>query len=155
MCAAGLCQCFLRIQGRRSILTGRASGTRRINFYLVHGLLRKDFLDDVAADVGQAVVAALEAERQLEMVQTQQMQQCGLQVVDVDDVFDRVVTEFVGVPDRLPAFDAATGQPHGKTIDVMVAADQVSRFALRRATELAAPDDDGVVEQTALLKVSQ
>lgn len=61
--------------------------------------LRKHFLDDVATDVGQAVIAALEAERQFEMVQPQQVQQCGLQIVDVDDVFDRVVTKFVGLAD--------------------------------------------------------
>ena len=113
------------------------------------------FFDDVPADVGQTVIAALEAERQLEMVQAKQMQQCGLQIVDVDDVFDGVVAKFVGRSDGLPAFYAASRQPHREAINVMIATDQVTRLALWSAAELAAPDDDRVFKQASLFEVSQ
>ena len=53
----------------------------------------------------------------------------------------------------VPGFDAAAGEPHGEGVDVMVAADGVAVFAHRRAAEFAAPDDERVVEQAALLQV--
>ena len=56
----------------------------------------------------------------------------------------------------MPALDAAAGQPHGEAVEVVVAADEfAARFAHRRAAELAAPDDERVVEQPALLEVGE
>lgn len=43
-------------------------------------------MDDVDDDVGKAKVAALKPKRQLEMVQAEQMQNRGLQIVDVDAI---------------------------------------------------------------------
>ena len=54
-------------------------------------------------DVGQAEVAALEAEGELQVVEAEQVQDRGLQVVDVDAVFDGVEAELVGRADRLAA----------------------------------------------------
>ena len=50
---------------------------------------------------------------------------------------------------------AAAGQPPGKRLAEVVAALGVGRVALaeRRAAELAAPDDERVVEQSALLEI--
>ena len=59
----------------------------------------QDFADDVAVDVGQAEVAALEAVGQLGVVEAQQVQDRGLQVVDVDAVLDGVEAELVGLAD--------------------------------------------------------
>ena len=72
-------------------------------------------------------------------------------VANVQPVFDRVQADFVGGADRLPASDAAAGHPHGEAGRVVVAA--VALFAHRRAAELAAPDDERLVEQAALLEV--
>ena len=48
--------------------------------------------------------------------------------------------------------DAAAGQPHREGVGMMVAA-VVAALDHRRAAELAAPDDERVVEQAALLQV--
>ena len=53
----------------------------------------------------------------------------------------------------MPGFDAAAGEPHGEGVDVVVAAGRFADLAHRRAAELAAPDDERVVEQAALLQV--
>ena len=50
---------------------------------------RQDRLDHVAVHVGQAVVAALELERQPGVVDAQAVQDRGVQVVDVDGVLRR------------------------------------------------------------------
>src|SRR6266542_4234018 len=82
--------------------------------------LRQDRLDDVPAHVGQAEVAALEAVDQLRVVDAEQIEHRGVQVVDVDRVLDRGVAELVGGAVGQPAFDPAAGQPEGKTLDVVV-----------------------------------
>ena len=53
---------------------------------------------------------------------------------------------------------AAAGQPHRERARVMIAAEElraVARLVHRRAAELAAPDDQRVVEQAALLEIGQ
>ena len=61
--------------------------------------------------VGQAEVAALEAVGQPLVVDAEQVQHRGVQVVDVDDVLDGVVAELVGRAVGDAALDAAAGQP--------------------------------------------
>ena len=90
------------------------------------------------------------------MVEAQELQDRGVEVADVDGVFDDVVGEVVGFAVDRAAFDAAAGHPHGEAAGVMVAA--VVFFAeaalgVDRAAELAAPDDERVVEQAALLEI--
>ena len=51
----------------------------------------------MAVDVGQAEVAALEAEGEPLVVEAEQVQDRGLQVVDVDLVLDGAEAELVGL----------------------------------------------------------
>src|SRR5439155_23101796 len=103
-----------------------------------------------AMHIRQAEVAALKAVRQSEVVDAEQMEHGGVQVVDGDDVFDGVVAELVGgaVGDAGP--DAAAGQPDSEALDVVVAAVALGHG---RTAELAAPDDQGFVEHAALSEV--
>ena len=102
--------------------------------------------------VGQAEVAALEAVGQPRVVEAEQVQHRGVQVVDVDPVLDDVEAEVVGLAERDARLDPAAGQPHREGVRVVVAA-VVAPLDHRRAAELAAPDDQRVVEQPALLQV--
>ena len=68
-------------------------------------------------------------------------------------VLDDVEAEFVGLAEDDAGLDAAAGEPHREGVDVVVAADGVAVLAHRRAAEFAAPDDQRVVEQAALLEV--
>ena len=51
--------------------------------------------DDVAVDVGEAVVPPLELEGQLRVAEAQQVEHRGVQIVDVHGIFDGVVAELV------------------------------------------------------------
>ena len=62
----------------------------------------QDFLHESPMHVGQAVVAALEAVREPRVVEAEQVQQRGVQVVDVDRVGDDVEAEIVGLAVRVP-----------------------------------------------------
>ena len=105
--------------------------------------------------VGQAEVAAGVAVGELFVVEAQQVQDRGVQVVDVDLVFDGGEAEFVGGAVDVAALDAAAGQPHGEAVVVVVAAVEARQLGDRRAAELAAPDHQRAVEQAALLEVGE
>src|SRR5687767_8581284 len=84
------------------------------------------------------------------------MEQRGLKIVRVDRVFGDIVAKLVGASIREPRLDAAAGEPHGKAAGMMIAAEVVVReraLAVSRTPEFAAPNDQRVVQQTALLKI--
>ena len=79
-----------------------------------------------------------------------------MEVVDRKRVLDDVVAELVGLAVDLAALGAAAGHPHREAARVVVAAVVLlgeSALAVDRAAELAAPDDERVVEHPALLEV--
>ena len=53
--------------------------------------LDEQFLHDVSCDIREAEVAALMAIGESSVIESQAMHDCGLQIVDVDSVFHRVV----------------------------------------------------------------
>ena len=117
----------------------------------------QDRLHHVAMDIRQAEIAALEAVGQPFVVETQQVQDRRLEVVDVDLVLDPGEAHLVGLAEREPTLHPATGQHDAEAVGIVVApedgAARGAAFAEGRAAKLAAPDDEGVVEQAALLEV--
>jgi hypothetical protein len=84
------------------------------------------------------------------------MQHRGVEVVDVHGVFGDGVAEFVGLAEGDAGFDAAAGEPDGEGLGVMVAAGELGAAAILvhgGAAELAAPDDEGLVEEAAGFQV--
>ena len=55
-------------------------------------VLRQDFLDDFPGHVGEPEISPLKPRRQPQMVDPHQVQDGGVEVVDVDDLLDTVVT---------------------------------------------------------------
>src|SRR5262249_19125470 len=83
---------------------------------------RQQLLDPRAGNVGQAEVAALELVRQLQVVESEQVQDRRVQVVDVDRLFGDVPAQLVGLAEHLAALDAAAGHPQRERERVVVAA---------------------------------
>src|SRR5579872_4015110 len=101
--------------------------------------------------IGQAGVTAIMRVREFEMIQAQAMQERGVQVVHVDDLFNRLVTELVGGAVNVSGFEAASGQPQRKAVAVMIAA--IGPLRDRQAPEFACPHDDCRIQKAALLEV--
>ena len=51
--------------------------------------------------IGQPKIAALKTERQAFMIQAEQMQNRRVQIVNMNAVFHRIKTEFIGLADDL------------------------------------------------------
>ncbi len=76
-----------------------------------------------------------------------------MEVVYVNLVFDGVPAEVIGRPVGETALDTCAGEPHGETKRMMLAA--VGALRRRRAAKLAAPHNNGVLQQTAQLQVRE
>ena len=62
--------------------------------------------------VGQPVVPALEAEREFLVIETEQVQDRRVQVVDVDAIARDMEAKFIGLADRDAGLHTAAGQLH-------------------------------------------
>src|SRR6266404_9184983 len=103
--------------------------------------------------IGQATVDAVVAEDQPLMVDAEEMQDRGVQVVAVGPAAGALVAELVALSVADAALDAGAGQPGNKRAAVMVTAGGALRE--RHPAELGRPDDQRVVEQAALLQVAE
>ena len=78
--------------------------------------------------------------------------------VDVDRILRDLKTKFIGGSIFKTTFDSAASHPHRKGVGVMVASEDFAfrrtTFTERRAAEFATPDDQRLLEQTALLQVA-
>src|SRR5262249_42960809 len=98
-------------------------------------------------------VAARVAIGQFLVVETEQVQDGGMPVVDVYFAVDRFVAVVVGASVGEAAFDPTAGQPHGEALVVVVAA--IGSLGIGSTAELAAPDDQRFLEEPARLQVLQ
>src|SRR5262249_24533403 len=102
--------------------------------------------DDSPVDVGQAEVAAGVAVGELLVVEAEEVEDRGVEVVDVDLVRDRGEAELVGGAVDVAAAGAAAGQPHRESVMVVVAAGEGRQLGDGCPAELAAPDHQHLVE---------
>lgn len=106
--------------------------------------------------IGQSVAAALEAKSQFCVVDAQAVEQCGVQVVDVDGILGDVVAVVVRAAVSLPTFDAASGQPQTEAAWMVISSVVVLRevsLAIHRSPKFSAPDNQRVFEKSSLFKV--
>jgi hypothetical protein len=64
------------------------------------------------------------------VIDSHEMQQGCVQVVDIDRIADNVVTEFAGLPVMSTGFDATPGQPDAEAAGMMVSAEIGRDFSL-------------------------
>src|SRR5258705_9715909 len=83
--------------------------------------LGQEFLDHVSVDIGEPEFAPLKFVSQLRVVEPHQLQDGGVEVVNLDRILDDVVAEIVGLSDRNARLDAASGHPDRERARMVVA----------------------------------
>ena len=102
-------------------------------------------------NIRQPVASALMLEGKSLVVYAEEVEQGGVEVVDVDFVFHRVVTEVVGCAVVVSGFHASASEPGRESVRIVIAAvlmatgNAVEKFEGRGSAKLAPADDEGVV----------
>ena len=120
------------------------------------GDLGQDGLDEISVDVGQPIVAALEAIGQSGVVDPEQMKDRRVQIVHMHRILGDVVAVFIGLAVDMSTSYPRTGKQCGKAARVVVATIVVGRqrtLRINGSTELASPNDERIVEQTPFFEV--
>src|SRR6185295_5335208 len=81
----------------------------------------QNIFNHVPEYIRQAVIAPAKAIRQSRVIDAEQMQDRGVEIVDVDFVFRNGRSDFVGVAIGQSAFDARASQPRRETRAVVAA----------------------------------
>src|SRR4051794_22153356 len=81
------------------------------------------------------------------------MQDRGVQIVHVDTVLRHIETKVIALAERNARLNAAAGKPHRKRVRMMVATIVATSLHHWRAPELAAPNNERVVQKSALLEI--
>ncbi len=89
------------------------------------------------ADIGESHVAASVSEGQQRVVESQQMEDGGVPVVNVDLVDDRLVAEFIGCAISKTGSNTSARHPDGVTQMIVVPA--ILGLRVRGSAEFAAP----------------
>ena len=85
------------------------------------------------------------------MVYTEQVQHCGVQIVDRYRVLNRVVAVFIGGAVDSSTFNTAARHPYGKSERIMVAA--VAPLCHWCSPKLAGPYDKRALQQAPALQI--
>ena len=88
--------------------------------------LSEDGLNDVTVDVGEAIVAALEFIGELFVIDSEEVEEGGVEIVNVDGVFDGVKADVVGLAVGDAGFHAAASHPDGEGVRVVITAPLLS-----------------------------
>lgn len=124
------------------------------------------FLDALGKDLfhhlaglhsGEFEIEAGAAEGEVFVVDSEAVEDGGLEIGHFDFVFDDVEAHFVGGADGDPTFDAAARHPHAESLGVVIAAHAATEGQTGLdhggAAKFAAPDHQGVIEHAALFEV--
>ena len=114
--------------------------------------------DDFSADIRQPEVAALIMIGQLAVIESQQVKDRRLKVVDMDGSIDGIETDLVGRAHGLTGADAAAGHPDCEGVDMVIAADRAPLPLGRHlhhvaSSELTAPDHQRAIQQATSFEV--
>lgn len=111
----------------------------------------------MSVDVREAVMPSLELVGEFLVLDAQQVEKSGLEIVHVNFVFDGIEANVVGCPVSDAGFDSSTRHPDGEGVGVVVAAPlfAISHLTLQegRASEFSTPDHKGVIEEPSLFEI--
>src|SRR3954454_3178691 len=103
--------------------------------------------------IGQPALYAVVVERQPRVIEPEQVQDGGMEIVHRDGLLGRLVTDVIGSAVANPLLQPGPRQPAGEAKVVMIAAARADPFRERCPAELRRPEDERVVEHAALLEI--
>ena len=90
-----------------------------------------DIFPDAAVDVGEAQVAAAVLEGELFVIDAEQVEHGGPELVDIRNLFDGVIAELVSGSIDVAALAPTSSHPEAEALRIVVAADVLREVRLR------------------------
>src|ERR1051325_7765437 len=94
------------------------------------------------------------------MIETKQLQQPCMKIVDMNGILNRLETKFIGCAMDISAEHAATREPHAEAVMIMMASVNFSGVCARSrefdgwsTAEFAAPNHQSIFEHSALFEI--
>src|SRR5258708_4581821 len=115
--------------------------------------LGKQLLNHRPISNGRTLKASVVEVRHALVIQSQKVQNRGVDVMHVTRPVHRAQSDGIGSPDGLAALDAAPGHPHAEAPGIMIAS--LAFFVEGSASKLAAPYDQRVLQHSAGLQVAE
>src|SRR5690348_13573759 len=103
-------------------------------------------------DVGQAAFGAVVVERQAFMVETKNIQDCGVEIVNSGNILDGFVAELIGGAVAEAALNTGAGQPNCEPLGVMIAAASVL-LECGHSAKFGYERNESSFQQTALFQI--
>ena len=101
-------------------------------------------------------MAALILERQLGVIDAQAVQECGMQIVNMDRILGHIIGVIIGLAEPSSGLDTTTSEPHGETawmvISPIIILGQMA-LAVHGPAEFPAPNHQCIVEQAASFEI--
>ena len=107
----------------------------------------------VAVHVSQSKVTTCITPCQPGVIQSEGVQNCGMQVMHVHGLFHGMESEVISGSPRQSTANSATGHPDTEGSRMMISA--ITIFNCGRPPELGAPDDKCFIQQSALFQILQ
>jgi hypothetical protein len=108
----------------------------------------EDLSDDGAVHIGQPEFATAIRERQALVVDPKQMEQGGVQVVDMNAILLRIKTILIGRTPGNPRPNTRTSHPPGECVRVVIPT--IIPLSGRRPAKLRPPEDQRFLHQSSL-----
>src|SRR5882672_10706008 len=125
-------------------------------------ILCNQLIDHIAVNIGQPEIPARMPKGKLRMVESEEMKNCGVKIVDMHRVLGGLEPEFIGGAMNMSAADSSSCHPHGETVMIVIAAIDFARVRPGswqldggRSAKFAAPNHQCILQHSALLQVRQ
>lgn len=109
-------------------------------------------MDDASMDVGESEVPTIISEGEFLVVESEQMEECGMQIVHMDFILYGMVAEFVGFAKGEAGFYPSSSEEQGETIGIVIASGSIF-LGIWSPAEFAAPPDQSILQESALFEI--
>ena len=125
------------------------------------GRLRKEVLHDVSVDIGETEVPATVEIGEGFVIDSHEMEQGGVIIVNIDLIFHGIKTKIVRRPVVVTGFDSSSGEPGRKTVRIVIttvlvaSSHSVKEFKGGCSAEFAPADHESIVEHSSHSEIMQ
>lgn len=116
---------------------------------------QQNLIENLSRHVGQTKATAVVLISESLVLETEQVENRGVDVIDMNLVDGGRIAYFIRLTVADASFDSSAGHPEREAVGIVIATGRLAGLGNWQAAEFSAPDDERLVQQTPLLQVGQ